>query len=151
MENATPIAKPAADKFTQGLLLGLAIGAVSGWVLSASSATAPSAPPPSLAPVVDSGSMQQAAEALAAQLPVTLGRGSREYGRTAYPIMIENKTGRALGYLQADCRFFSKSGGLVASEMTNWTDVAAGETVSGEIRVEAPDGDKYECTARSSS
>lgn len=74
-----------------------------------------------------------------------LGRGFREFDVTKYPVQLTNTTGETLGYAAAHCDFYNKAGTLVASEFTNWTDVPAGEHVSGTIYVKVSDASRYEC------
>lgn len=132
----------------------------SGWIIGAivlgglamlwmSGIGAPSARP--VATVAQSR-VNAAAEiaALGAQLPVTLGKGSRDYGYTTYPIVVENRTGRALGYVQATCSFYDEDGDLIASEMTNWTNVAPGARASGTLVTQITGEKRYECGATTS-
>jgi hypothetical protein len=99
-------------------------------------------------PSASSSGEAASASAASANLKVTLGRGSRKYGTTTYPVVVENDTGGALSYLEARCTFYDAAGQLVETQFTNWTNVAPGERASGSIRVDAADVDKYECVGK---
>lgn len=80
----------------------------------------------------------QASEAEALRLAIsklklTLGRPRQEYGWYTLPVMIENSSDAAFDYVEVNCRFHSGSNVLLATDMTNWSGIAPGATVSGEI------------------
>jgi hypothetical protein len=84
----------------------------------------------------------------APRLPVTLGKGSRRYGRATFPVVVRNTSGEHLGYLRADCVFYDANGSVVGTDFTNWTDVGPGETSSGTVSVEAASASRAECSAK---
>lgn len=150
MADVTPTAK-TKDRFLPGIGVGFLLGALTSCVIgNAGTSGGSSTGATTTAPATVAAIAEPPAAPAVDQLPVTLGRGTREYGRTQYPIVVENGTGADQRYIQATCTFYAKGDQVVASEFTNWTNVPAGAKVSGNLRVEPADAERYECRASTS-
>lgn len=72
------------------------------------------------------------ASAVSSQLLVDVGRGHRSSRWTMFPVRLTNN-GSDLSYAKVTCELFDAKGEFIASAFTNWQDVPAGGTVSGEV------------------
>jgi hypothetical protein len=71
---------------------------------------------------------------LTAKLPFTVADPvPQEGGYIAFPVVVENKTGQPLSYVQVDCEFYNSDGKLMNTAYTNWSGIALDARMSGEI------------------
>ncbi|HEX4196741.1 MAG TPA: FxLYD domain-containing protein [Caulobacteraceae bacterium] len=149
-ELATPPAKRRGN-FATGLVVGGVAGLVIGYALHESQGTASGVVAPPAGGASVASALVPAAPAAQA-LTVTLGRPRLSSDYVIFPAVFQNNSGQELGYVEADCAFYSKANTLLANAMTNSTNLPAGAQGSSQVMVEGAtldEIDHYQCRTNS--
>ena len=80
---------------------------------------------------------------LRAQIPIEIGR-AYDRGGTRIPVSVTNGTGEPQRYIKIECGLYL-DGALIETSDRIWTDVPAGETVTGDLLPDATKADRVDC------